>query len=65
MFPSEYQNQQHRNEMLKEAQNQALVKLATADSPSFWQRVADRLPNVEITAPSVRVVAKRPVEAIA
>jgi hypothetical protein len=65
MFPSEYQNEQYRRDLLKEAENRALIKLATADSPSLWQRVTDRLPNVEITAPSVRVVAKRPVEVIA
>jgi hypothetical protein len=65
MFPSEYQNEQYRRNMLKEAQNHALIKLATADSPSLWQRVTDRLPNVEITAPSVRLVAKHHVEAVA
>ena len=65
MFPSEYQNEQHRRNMLKEAQNRALIKLATADSPSLWERVTNRLPNVEITAPSVRLVAKRPVEVVA
>lgn len=69
MFPSEFQHtqqhEQYRRDLLKEAEQYTLAKAATEGTPGFWQRVVDRLPNVEITAPSVRVVAKRPVEAIA
>jgi hypothetical protein len=65
MYPSEYQNEQHRQDMLKAAEHRTLVKLATEGSSNFLQRVVERLPIIEITAPTVRLVAKQPANAVA
>ncbi len=67
MFPSEFQLQQRRHDMQKEAEHHSLVKLATDGAPNFWQRIVARLsvPQVQIAAPSVCIAVKKPTEALA
>jgi hypothetical protein len=65
LFPSQYEPELRRRDLQREADQDSLIKLATEGMPSFWQRVVERLPNVEITAPTVRVVVKNPREALA
>jgi hypothetical protein len=45
-------------EMEREAEQHALAQLANEGKPNVWRRVFDRLPQIQITAPSVRIVMK-------
>jgi hypothetical protein len=65
MYPSPFELEQRRRDIQKAAEQHTLVQIATEGTPNLWQRVTSHLPQVQITAPTVRVVAKQTVEAVA
>ncbi len=64
-FRGQLEHGQRFRDLQREAEQQTLAGLANEDSPRWWQRIIARLPQVEITAPSIHITLKNPAEAIA
>ena len=62
MLPNQFDHEMYRRDMEREAEQHTLARIATEGTPNLFQRVASHLPQVEFTAPSLRIVMKQPTE---